>query len=169
MLASKYDQRPARRTDRVQGRREATAARWRLGGFGALVVAVAGLMGGVTQGAEVGGRALVPGDCVMFREGGEGRLFKAPTYWLRGTVREVAIEPHWAGRCPDMGKPRSAFTPDDWARFVAASPCVEGEEEARAVERTRVRVAVDAWETPWSYSHGSAGWLFRGRFLGPYG
>lgn len=127
---------------------------------------MAGLTAAAAQAAEVGGRALAPGDCVMFREGGEGRLFKAPTYWLRGTVREVATEPHWAGRCPDLGKPRSAFTPDDWARLVAASPCVEREDEAREVERTRVRIAVDAWETPWSYSHGSAGWLFRGRFLG---
>ncbi|MDQ5881758.1 MAG: hypothetical protein QG616_1589, partial [Pseudomonadota bacterium] len=28
----------------------------------------------------------VPGDCAMFREGGEGYIMKTPTYWVRGRI-----------------------------------------------------------------------------------
>ena len=35
------------------------------------------------------------GDCVVYREGGEGRLLTSPTYWLKGTVS--GIDPGKAG------------------------------------------------------------------------
>jgi hypothetical protein len=105
------------------------------------------------------------GDCVMFREGGVGLLLKSPTYWLRGTVAKASAERRLAGRCPVIGKPQSAYSRNDWLLFAAAQPCVTHDAEVRVVDVLRVRVSVDEWETPWSLQHGSAGWLFRGKFL----
>ena len=105
------------------------------------------------------------GDCVVFREGGGGLILKSPTYWLRGSIAAMTQESRIAGRCPDMGKPQSSYTHQDWVRIAAAMPCVENDNEVRAVNVTRIRMAVEAWESPWSYQHGTAAWLFRGEFL----
>jgi len=105
------------------------------------------------------------GDCVIFREGGGGLILKSPTYWLRGSIAGMTQESRIAGRCPDLGKPQSSYTHQDWVQVAAAMPCVENDADARTVDVTRVRMAVEAWETPWSYQHGTAGWLFRGQFL----
>ena len=101
----------------------------------------------------------------MFREGGGGLVLKSPTYWLRGSVAGMTRESRVAGRCPDLGKPQSSYTPQDWARLAALLPCVENDADVRAVSVTRIRMLVEDWETPWSYQHGMSGWLFRGRFL----
>lgn len=106
-----------------------------------------------------------PGDCAVFREGGSGRILKAPTYWLRGTIDGLSAERRVAGRCPELGKPLAAYTRNDWARIAASTPCVQTDAEVREVDVVRVRLRVDEWETPWSSSHGTAGWLFRGHFL----
>ena len=105
------------------------------------------------------------GDCVLFREGGAGLLLKTPTYWLRGSIAGMSSERRLAGRCPQIGKPESAYTRDDWVRVAAATPCVESDAEVREVAVTRISVEVDEWETPWSSMHGTVGWLFRGHFL----
>jgi hypothetical protein len=109
--------------------------------------------------------ALQLGDCVIFHEGGGGLVLKSPTYWLRGSVAGISQERRMAGPCPDLGKPASSYTHEDWVRLAAALPCVENDADQRAVNVTRIRVAVEDWETPWSYQHGTAGWLFRGQFL----
>lgn len=105
------------------------------------------------------------GDCVMFREGGVGLIFRTPTYWLKGTIAALSPERRLAGRCPVIGKPVSAYGREDWVRVAAAMPCVEHDSDMRDVDVLRIRVAVEEWETPWSKQHGSAGWLFRGQFL----
>jgi len=105
------------------------------------------------------------GDCVLFREGGAGLLLTTPVYWLRGTVNAVAHEQRKALACPRIGKPQIAYTPADHARVAAAMPCVAEPGEDLEVKVTRVQVAVDDWETPWSPQQGTTGWLFRGRFL----
>ena len=105
------------------------------------------------------------GDCVMFREGGAGFLLRTPTYWLRGSVAGISPERRLARRCPEMGKLMPAYTREDWVRVAAAMPCVDNDAEVHEVDVLRIRVAVEAWETPWSNQHGTAGWLFRGYFL----
>jgi len=105
------------------------------------------------------------GECVIFHEGGAGLLFKTPTYWLKGAVAGVSPERRRAGPCPEIGKLRPAYTREDWVRFAAANPCVENDAEVREVDVLRIRMTVEAWETPWSNQHGTAGWLFRGHFL----
>ncbi len=105
------------------------------------------------------------GDCVMFREGGVGLLFRTPTYWLKGTIAALSPGRRMAGRCPVIGKQVSAYGREDWVRVAAAMPCVENDSEVRDVDVLRVSVAVEEWETSWSNPHGTAGWLFRGQFL----
>ena len=111
--------------------------------------------------------ALQVGDCVIFREGGAGQLLKTPTYWLKGSLAAVSHRQHQFDRCPHLGKPVAAYTPADRARLAAAMPCAEHASSnlPRPVEVTRVQVIVAEWETPWSYQHGTTGWLFRGQFL----
>jgi hypothetical protein len=105
------------------------------------------------------------GDCVILREGGVGRILKTPTYWLRGTVAVVSRARHFAALCPQVNKPVSAYTREDWLRFAAAAPCVDNAADAREVSVLRLGVRVEAWETPWSNQHGTARFLFRGQFL----
>ncbi len=105
------------------------------------------------------------GDCVVFREGGSGRILKTPTYWLKGSIAAISHERRLAGRCPEIGKLASNYTRADWARVAAATPCVGNDAEIREVAVLRIRVVVEAWETPWSNQHGTVGWLFRGQFL----
>ena len=105
------------------------------------------------------------GDCAIFREGGSGRIFRTPTYWMKGTIAALSAERRVAGLCPQMGKPLSAYTRDDWVRIAASTPCVQTAAEVREVDVLRIRFVVDEWETPWSYQHGTTGWLFRGYFL----
>lgn len=104
-------------------------------------------------------------DCVIFREGGDGRLLKTPTYWLKGKVLSVTREHRQAERCPVVAKPISAYSREDRLRLARAAPCVFSGDEAREVALARVRVLVDSWETPWSHAHGTAGLLFRGAFI----
>jgi hypothetical protein len=105
------------------------------------------------------------GDCAIFIEGGDGRIFRAPTYWVRGTISGVTRERRVAGRCPQIAKSRSTYVREDWVRIAAATPCVQTDAEVREVEVVRIKLNVDEWETPWSHQHGTAGWLFRGYFL----
>lgn len=105
------------------------------------------------------------GDCVMFREGGAGRLLKSPTYWLKGSIAGMSHELRMANVCPRLSKPLSSYTPADWALLAAAMPCVDKDSDVREVAVLRIRVSVESWETPWSYQHGTVGWLFRGKFL----
>ncbi|HMW18800.1 MAG TPA: hypothetical protein PKN13_13710 [Accumulibacter sp.] len=105
------------------------------------------------------------GDCVIFREGGEGWLLTTPIYWLRGTIVALSPQRRLATRCPIIDKPTVSYTRADWQRVAAATPCVDRDEEIREVDVLRVHVGVEDWETPWSSAHGTAGWLFRGQFL----
>ena len=113
-----------------------------------------------------GGRAeMGVGDCVVFREGGEGRLLKAPSYWVKGRVSARMTERRRVEVCPVVAKPLSAYSREDRVRLARAAPCVFNESDAREIEVNWVRVLVDSWETPWSHAHGSAGLLFRGTFI----
>lgn len=107
----------------------------------------------------------LPGECVIFREGGVGRVLKTPTYWLKGSVVSSSQERRLAGRCPLIGKLPANYTRQDWLRIAAATPCVDSDAQVREVAVLRILVSVDAWETPWSNQHGSVGKLFRGQFL----
>ncbi len=106
------------------------------------------------------------GECVVFREGGDGRLLKTPTYWLKGRVLSVATERRALGVCPKIAKPPSRYTHEDWVRLAQSMPCHNGEAGPQELEVSRVSVVVDSWETPWSALHGTAGLLFRGNFMG---
>ncbi len=110
-------------------------------------------------------RAARIGDCVVFREGGTGWLLKSPVYWLRGSITAITRERRTLVRCPHIGRPLAAYTRADWTRLARAMPCAENDAPTGELEVTRVGVAVEAWETPWSHQHGTAGWLFRGQFL----
>jgi hypothetical protein len=105
------------------------------------------------------------GDCAIFSEGGNGRIFRMPTYWLRGTIVSVSRERRTAGRCPQIAKPDSGYKREDWVRIAESTPCVQTDAEVREVDVVRIKLRVDEWETPWSYQHGTPGWLFRGYFL----
>lgn len=107
----------------------------------------------------------VPGDCAMFREGGQGYILKGPAYWLRGRIEEVYKRPHRMGLCPNLGKTRERYTRDDWVTIADAYPCVTNPEHVGEVQAIRIRMRAEAWDTPWSLSHGHNGWLFRGHFL----
>ncbi|MCP5268474.1 MAG: hypothetical protein H6943_05465 [Zoogloeaceae bacterium] len=110
-------------------------------------------------------RMPVAGDCALFREGGEGLILTAPTYWLKGTILEVYKRPHHMGLCPPINKPRERYTRNDWQQMAAAYPCVTDRAKVRDVEAIRIRLRADSWDTPWSSQHGHNGWLFRGHFL----
>ncbi len=106
------------------------------------------------------------GDCAVYREGGSGRLFKSPTYWLQGTVLAVTREERLAGLCPRFAKSGAALSREEKWAMARAMPCVARQTEIGQVAMTRVRLAVQTWETPWSSQHGMEGLLFRGAFLG---
>lgn len=107
------------------------------------------------------------GDCVVFREGGEGRLLKSPTFWVSGVVSEVRKERGPLRICPGDA-PGSLVTREVLWQLARAAPCVFERPQGALpdVEVTRVRMAADAWETPWSSAHGETGLLFRGTFMG---
>ena len=108
---------------------------------------------------------LKEGDCVVFREGGEGRLFTSPTYWLKGVVAEIGIVEKDAGNCPLEAKALSAYNREERVRLAMAAPCLWVGDAKRSVSVVKVSVTVDSWETPWSRQHGEAGVLFRGAFM----
>lgn len=128
--------------------------------FNRWVALACGLLLSGAAWAEIG-----VGDCVIFREGGDGRLLKTPTYWVKGSVLSLTREHLRADTCPVIAKPLSAYSREDRVRLARSAPCVFPGTEARDVAVTRVRVSVDSWETPWSHAHGTAGLLFRGAFL----
>lgn len=109
---------------------------------------------------------VVVDDCVVFREGGDGRLLRTPTYWLKGRVASVTSVRHLTPLCPVPAKPPSAYSREERVLLARAAPCVHHDADIREVELQRAQVVVEAWETPWSNAHGSAGLLFRGAFLG---
>ena len=106
------------------------------------------------------------GDCAVYREGGDGRLFKTPTYWLQGTVAAVTTERRLAGLCPRFAKSDVALSREEKWALARAMPCVAREAEVGEVAVTRIHLVVDAWETPWSSQHGTEGLLFRGALMG---
>lgn len=105
------------------------------------------------------------GDCVIFREGGLGRIIRTPVYWLKGTLAGTLREQRVAGLCPEIGKPVSAYSRADHLRVAQSLPCVASAAEVGEVTVLRVQVSVADWETPWADQHGTAGWLYRGQFL----
>lgn len=77
---------------------------------GLLLAALAAATGAVPTASS----ALRLGDCVIFREGGLGLILKSPTYWLRGSIAGISQQHRMAERCPDLGKPVSGYTHEDW-------------------------------------------------------
>lgn len=108
---------------------------------------------------------LMAGACALFREGGAGFLLTTPTYWLRGTIMEIRRERRPTAVCPAIKRALGDYTREDHRRIAAATPCVSDPARVREVDVVKIRLAVDAWETPWTYQHGTPGWLFRGHFL----
>ncbi len=115
--------------------------------------------------ADDAARLPAAGDCALFREGGQGYILTAPTYYVRGTVAGVYTRPHRVDLCPNRGKPRAQYTREDWQRFAEAWPCVNDPARAREIEVVRIRLQVDDWDTPWALQHGRNGMLMKGHFL----
>lgn len=108
------------------------------------------------------------GDCVIFREGGEGRLLKSPTFWLKGVVSEMRREREPVKECPVTIGAGSGISREALWQLARSAPCVfnRGKSDPAEVDVTRVRVVVDAWETPWTTAHGDVGLLFRSTYIG---
>lgn len=108
------------------------------------------------------------GDCVVFREGGEGRLLKSPSFWVRGVVSEMRRGRERVKDCPAAVGAGSMISREALWQLARSAPCVfnRGENDPAEVDVTRVRVVVDAWETPWTTAHGDVGLLFRGTYIG---
>ena len=108
------------------------------------------------------------GECVIFREGGEGRLLKSPTFWVKGVVSEMRREREPVRDCPATVGAGSVISREALWQLAHSAPCVFNRRESDPVEVevTRVRVVVDAWETPWTTADGDVGLLFRGTYIG---
>ncbi|SDG78272.1 hypothetical protein [Propionivibrio dicarboxylicus] len=108
------------------------------------------------------------GDCVVLREGGEGRLLKSPTFWVKGVVSEIHRERQSVKECPAAARAGSAVTREALWQLARATPCVFGrvEGDSADVDVTRARIVVESWETPWTAAHGETGLLFRGTYIG---
>ena len=105
------------------------------------------------------------GDCVIFREGGDGRIFKTPTYWLKGSIAKILKETKKTDLCPNPNKPVRLYSHEDWINLINAQPCVEKKEDMGVVDVYRLYISVNDWETPWSIQHRPNRWLYQGRFL----
>ena len=105
------------------------------------------------------------GDCVIYREGGDGYVFKTPTWWVSGAISEIYTQKRLMDTCPLANKNKMLYTRDDWIKMTEAYPCVDSQEKARHVEVTRIRFKVKEWETPWVKTHGQNGRLYRGYYL----
>lgn len=108
------------------------------------------------------------GDCVVFREGGEGRLLKSPTFWVKGVVGETRRERVPLRDCPATAGAGSAVARDALWQLARSAPCVldRADNNPTEIDVTWVRVVVDAWETPWTAAHGDIGLLYRGTYIG---
>ena len=125
-----------------------------------LLVLFFGVFSSVVSAAE-----LKEGDCVVFREGGDGRLFTSPTYWLQGVVADIGTVKKDVVSCPLEAKALSAYSREERVRLAMAAPCLWEGDAKRSVPVVKVSVTVGSWETPWSRQHGEAGLLFRGAFM----
>lgn len=105
------------------------------------------------------------GDCALYREGGEGYILVAPTYYVRGTITEVYKRQHRMELCPSIPRTRLNYTRDDWRQLADAYPCVSDPAKVGEVETIRIRMRVEDWETPWAPQHGRNGMLMKGHFL----
>lgn len=110
-------------------------------------------------------RAPVAGDCAVYREGGEGFVLTTPIYWVRGTIVEVYRQHRRMDLCPVLAHKPENYTRQDWIALTDAYPCVDDPAQVRDIDAIRIRLRVDAWETPWTNPHGHNGRLYRGRFL----
>lgn len=111
--------------------------------------------------------AFAPGRCVVYREGGGGRLAVDPAYYLRGEVVAAELRDWHLARCPAIpGKDDLAqYSRAEFVRHARAYPCV-GSRTAERDERIGVvRVRVADWETPYERRAENAGRLYRGHFL----
>lgn len=107
-----------------------------------------------------------PGTCVMYREGGQGLVFTAPVYWLKGTVVATEIRSHRLERCPEVpGKTIEQYSREEFNRLANARPCVSRDDLAHVEEVGMVRLKVEDWETPWSRRAANNGRLWQGHFI----
>ena len=106
-----------------------------------------------------------PGDCALYREGGEGYILVAPTYYVRGTIAEVYKRSHRMELCPSIPRTRLNYTRADWRELAEAYPCVSDPAKVAEIEVIRIRLRVEDWETPWALQHGRNGMLMKGHFL----
>lgn len=110
---------------------------------------------------------LRPGQCVRYREGGEGWVLREPSFYVRGRVVRAEVASRRLARCPAVdGKQPTQYTRSEFVRWAAAQPCVvEGGGEGRDVQVGIVRLSVDDWETPHAANFANRGRLFRGHYL----
>ncbi|MEY2631371.1 MAG: hypothetical protein RIR00_25 [Pseudomonadota bacterium] len=107
-----------------------------------------------------------PGACVAYREGGGGWILLEPGYWLKGKVVASGFKPWTAAVCPQIeGKTPAQYSRDEYLRWAMAYPCVAPGEPPRQGQLAWVRLAVEAWETPWVQRAVNQGRLYRGHYL----
>lgn len=111
--------------------------------------------------------AFAAGRCVVYREGGSGRLAVTPSFYVRGEIVGSEVRPWHLGRCPAVaGKPDLAqYDRGEFVRHALAYPCVGGRTAERDERIGLVRLRVADWETPYERRYENAGRLYRGMFL----
>lgn len=109
---------------------------------------------------------LRPGQCVLYQEGGGGRLITEPRYYLKGEIISSGISTRRLTECPLVpGKTREQFTRDEFVGYLKATPCLLKDQAARDEQVGVLRVRVTDWETPHARKTENAGRLYRGMFL----
>lgn len=109
---------------------------------------------------------LQPGRCVEYREGGDGWLLTAPTYFLRGKMLSAEVQTRTLAACPKIpGKMPSQYSREEFNQVARAYPCLPAGEAGGARQLGLVRLTVDDWETPHARAAANAGRLYRGSYI----
>lgn len=109
---------------------------------------------------------LRPGQCVLYQEGGGGRLLTEPRYYLKGEVVAAQVATHRLSMCPVVpGKTVEQFNRSEFVRYLRAQPCFTNDRPARDDQIGLLRLRVTDWETPHARKAENEGRLYRGMFL----
>jgi hypothetical protein len=109
---------------------------------------------------------LRPGQCVLYQEGGGGRLLTEPRYYLKGEVVATQVTTHRQAACPVVpGKTVEQFNRGEFVRYLRALPCFVNDRPARDEQIGLLRLRVMDWETPHARKAENEGRLYRGMFL----
>jgi len=109
---------------------------------------------------------LQTGSCVVYEEGGSGRVLTDPLYYLKGTVLTAEVRKRHLGVCPLVpGKNMAQYSREEFNRHATAFPCVSADVPERDEQIGIVRLRVAAWETPHAIRAANDGRLYRGMFI----